>query len=98
MNDKKNHNATNNLLNGEDKECLETALLVSSDDDFGVTWMPVPQTELHYRVYREEGQLYVRVGKVRSDDTVETYGTNVVVNNTVEAIESELKNLIQQFG
>lgn len=48
-------------------------------------------------VYREEGQLYVCVGKVGSDDTVETYSTNVVNDDCLEAVESELEKLLKQF-
>ena len=97
MNDKNQNSAKTNLLNIEDKERLIELLEGGSDQDFGVSWMPLSKTELHYRIYREEGQLYVGIGKVCLDDSVEIYSMNAV-RNSLKAIESELKKLITLFG
>lgn len=96
MNDK-NPDSASYLLDTEVREDLRIALEMGSEQDFGMSWIPLSSSELHYRVYREEGQLYVCVGKVGSDDTVETYGTNVVNDDRLEAVESELEKLLQQF-
>jgi hypothetical protein len=98
MNDKNSNSAETSLLDTEAREDLRIALLMGSEQDFGMSWIPLPQTELLYRVYREKGQLYVCVGKVQSDDSVEKCGANVAVDDRLEAIESELKKLVQQFG
>lgn len=105
MNDQ-NPDSASYLLDAEVRENLRIALEMGSGQDFGMSWIPLPQTELLYRVYREEGQLYVCVGKVQSDDSVEKCGANVAVDGLpnasakqrLEAIESELKKLVTLFG
>ena len=105
MNDK-NPDSASYLLDAEVREDLRIALQMGSEQDFGMSWIPLPQTELLYRVYCEEGQLYVCVGKVQSDDSVKKCGADIAVDGLpdgsgsqrLEAIESELKKLVQQFS
>ncbi|MEL6441783.1 MAG: hypothetical protein AAFQ80_21330 [Cyanobacteria bacterium J06621_8] len=98
MDDKNQNSRETSLLDTEVKEDLKRSLSMGFEQDFGTSWIPLPQTELHYRVYREEGQLCVCVGKVQPDDTVKKSSADVTVDNRLEAIELELKKLAQQFG
>lgn len=79
MNDQ-NPDSASYLLDAEVRENLRIALEMGSGQDFGMSWIPLPQTELLYRVYREEGQLYVCVGRVHSDDSVEKCGADIAVD------------------
>ena len=86
----KNQDSTETSLLEPNREDLRVALSMGSEQDFGMSWIPLSQTELHYRVYREEGQLYVCVGRVRSDDSVEKCSADIIVDDYLE--------LAQQFG
>lgn len=95
MNDKNPNSVKTSLLNDEDRELLEQSLRMGSEEEFGTSWMPLPQTELYYRYYREKGQLYFCLGRVQSDDTVEICSKDVLVGDCLKAIELEVKKLVQ---